>query len=152
MSPGRGPFFCGHAVHDRVADGAVAAHLVAPHHAVFFCAQPFDGALRGGVLAVGAPPHHPGLQSVKGVRQQHELARGVHMRALAAGTVPGVSNFQAPHLGQDIMVARCAQHPAAGCFHHGKRQAVALLLHAQCFGHVGVFFSGRRNESHPQAP
>src|SRR5436190_6919346 len=120
------PFADGHAVHHRVADRAVAAHRVMAQDAVLPRAQPLDRALAREVEIVGAPADEFRAQRLEGVRHEEQLGACVDVRALAAPGVPRVADLEPLDRGDDVVVARRADHVAGARVEDGKRQAVTF--------------------------
>src|SRR5438045_1921477 len=86
------PFADGHAVHHRVAQGAVAAHGVMAQDAVLPRAEPLDRALAREVEIVGAPADELRAQRLERVRHEEQLGARLDVRALPALGVPGVAD------------------------------------------------------------
>lgn len=76
------PFAGQDAVHDRIADRAVATGGVMADDAVFLGSEPFDGALGGEVEVVGAQADDLAADSLESVSEEQEFADCVHMRPL----------------------------------------------------------------------
>ena len=77
------PFAGEYAVHHGIADAAVAARPVIANHAVLFCPQRFNGALRTEVEIVGPETDHLAAHLFEAVAQQQQFASGVDVGALA---------------------------------------------------------------------
>src|SRR5437899_11074303 len=88
MAPHVRPLSRENTVHHDVARAAVAADAEVPDHAVLLRAERFDGPLRPEVEVVRPQAHHLATQRVERVTQEHQLARGVDVRALATAPVP----------------------------------------------------------------
>src|SRR5688572_10845465 len=128
------PFVHEHAVHHAVAHRAVAPRPVVADHAVLLRAERLDRALRAEVEIVGAQAHDLAVQLFKRVLEKQQLARGIHVAALAARGVPGPADFDAVRGRNDVVVARRAYDRAALQVAHGPGQHLAPLLPFQ-----GVF-------------
>src|SRR6267378_7856016 len=101
------------AVHDRIADRAIAPRPVVPDHPVLLRAQRFDRALRGQIEIVGAQAHDPASQRLERMSEKQQLAGRVHVRALAALRVPGVAELDAVGGRDDVVITGAADDLAA---------------------------------------
>src|ERR1700694_5128848 len=140
------------AVHDRIADRAIAPRPVMPDHSVFLRAQTLDRALRGEIEVVGAQADHLASQGFKSMGKQQELAGGVDVAALPALRVPGVADFDAIGFGDDVVVARAACDRAALLLAHRPGQHVAFFLSLECPFDVGARLLGLGHGGEPQFP
>src|SRR6267143_470978 len=109
------------AVHDRIADRAIAPRPVVPDHPVLLRAQRFDRALRTEIEVVGAQAHNLAAQRLEGVREKQQLAGRVHVRALAALRVPGVADLDAVGGRDDVVITGAADDLAALQLAHRPR-------------------------------
>src|SRR5262245_43325665 len=107
------PFGGKDAVHDGVANAAVAPRRVMPDHAVLLRAQGLDGTLRAEVEVVGAQADDLAADLFEAMLQQHQLARRVDVAALPALRVPGVADLDAVGRGDDVVIARTANDRVA---------------------------------------
>src|SRR6478752_2810931 len=152
MLSDRRPFVAQHAVHDGVADAAVAARPVVADDAVLLRAERLDRLLRAEVEVVGAQAHHLAAELLEGVGEEQQLARGVDVRPLAALRVPGVPDLHAVGGRDDVVVARAAHDAAALQVAHRPRQHVALLLPFQRVIDVFAGLLGPRDRGEEQLP
>src|SRR5262245_50208969 len=147
-----GPFLDEHAVHHGVADGAVTPRPLAADDAVLLRAERLDSALRAEVEVVGAQADHAAVQLLESVGEEKQLARGVHVGALAALRVPGIANLDAVGGGDDVVVARAADDLAALQLAHRPGQHVAFLLALQRRLDVAARLAGRRDGGEEELP
>src|SRR2546428_12578849 len=68
------------AVHDRIADRAIAPRPVVPDHPVLLRSQRFDRALRTEIEVVGPQPHHLAPERFERMCEKQQLADRVHVR------------------------------------------------------------------------
>src|SRR5437660_214380 len=119
------------AVHDRIADRAIAPRPVVPDHPVLLRSQRFDRALRGQVEIVGAQAHDLAAQCLEGVCEKQQLAGAIDVAALPALRVPGVADFDAIGGRDDVVITSAADNLAALQLAHRPRQHVAGPLPLQ---------------------
>src|SRR5688572_5112209 len=146
------PFRGEHAVHHRVAHRAVAAQPVVADHAVLLRAQGLDGALRAEIEVVGAQTDDCAFQGFECITEEQQLARGIHMRALAVLGVPGPADLDAVGLRNDVVIARAAEDRAGFCIKHRPRQHVAGFLPGERGFDVGKRLFGLGHAREPQLP
>ena len=101
-----GPFAREYAVDNGVANRAVATQRVMTDDAVTFRAESFYRILRRMIEIVGAKTDHLASQGFKCVRQQDQLATGIHMGALHGFRVPGVADLDAIDTDHDVVITR----------------------------------------------
>src|SRR5688572_6553060 len=122
------PFGQKHAVHHGIAYAAVATRPVVADDAVLLRAERLDRALRAEIEVVGAQAHHFASQFFEAVLEEKQLARGVHVRALAARRVPGPADLDAVGRRDDVVVARRSDDGAGLQVAHRPGQELAFLL------------------------
>src|SRR5467141_1504977 len=140
------------AVHDRIADRAIAPRPVMPNHAVLLRAQRFDRALRRQIEIVGAQAHDLAAQFLEGVREKQQLASGIDVAALPALRVPGVADLDAVGGRDDVVITGAADNLAALQLAHGPRQHVAVPLPLQRFFDIDAGLLGPGHGSEPELP
>src|SRR5437879_13458415 len=67
------------AVHDRIADRAIAPRPVVPDHPVLLRSQRFDRALRGQVEIFGAQAHDLAAESLEGDLEMQRVAVAIEV-------------------------------------------------------------------------
>src|SRR2546422_2640677 len=140
------------AVHDRIADRAIAPRPVVPDHPVLLRSQRFDRALRGQVEIVGAQAHDLAAQCLEGVREKQQLAGAIDVAALPALRVPGVADLDAIGGGDDVVITGAADNLAALQLANRPRQHVTVPLPFQRFFDIDAGLLGRGHGSEPQFP
>src|SRR5436190_2501253 len=140
------------AVHDRIADRAIAPRPVVPDHPVLLRSQRFDRALRGQVEIVGAQAHDLAAQCLEGVREKQQLAGAIDVAALPALRVPGVADLDAIGGSDDVVITGAADNLAAFQLAHRPGQHVAAPLPLQRFFDIDAGLRGRGHGGEPQFP
>src|SRR5882762_3882317 len=140
------------AVHDRIADRAIAPRPVVPDHPVHLRAQRFDRALRGQIEIVGPQPHDPASQRLERMSEKQQLADRVHVAALPALRVPGVADLDTVGGRDDVVITSAADNLAATQLAHGPRQHVAVPLPLQRFFDIDAGLLGPGHGGEPQLP
>src|SRR2546428_6041829 len=140
------------AVHDRIADRAIAPRPVVPDHPVLLRSQRFDRALRGQVEIVGAQAHDLAAQCLEGVREKQQLAGAIDVAALPALRVPGVADLDAIGGRDDVVITSAADNLATLQLPHRPRQHFAGPLPLHPFFDLNAGLRGRGHGGEPQFP
>src|ERR1700748_3109490 len=113
MTPHVRPLTGEDAVHHRIAHGAVLSGGVVTDDAISLRAETFYRSLRPEIEIVRAQTHDLAAERFERMPEQQEFARGVDVRALTALRIPRVANLDAIERGDDVVIARGADNPAA---------------------------------------
>src|SRR4051794_34197762 len=87
------PFINENAEHHGIASGSIPARLMMPNDTVLLRSKRSDRLLRREVEVVGAKSNHFASERLERVRQQQDLARGIHVTPVPACRVPRVSDL-----------------------------------------------------------
>ena len=116
------------AVHNGVADTTVTARLVVTDYAILPGSKCFDSTLRREIKVVCSQANDSAAESVKRMAEKEQLAYRVDGRALVAFRIPGVADFHAVDIGNNVVVSGRADNRSGLQFAHNPWQHVAVAL------------------------
>src|SRR5690242_16496105 len=99
-----------------MAEIAVGHDDMVAEYALFYPADPLDGALRDQVAAICLQLYANGSQCLEGMAKEQEFALRIDPSALGARCQPGPADLQAPVFRADVQVARRADGSACLAF------------------------------------
>ena len=138
--------------HHRVAIAAVGHLLVISQYTILLGTQARDGITRRLVMPVGSKLHSNGVQLLKGMGQQQQLALGIHHGSLAAPGIPGITNFQPPPARFGITETRGTNNFTGGILDYHKCAGATQFLLGKGKVNIGGDSFGSGDGGIPEIP